>query len=125
MCGIVGYVGRRNAVNVLLAGLHRLEYRGYDSAGVALLADGSDRLEVIKTPGKIAALEACVSRALAGRAQLIDAPIGRGHLVSFAIRPFWRWQTQGTYFLGFIAILNWNDLDAGRPEPATRPVGGQ
>jgi hypothetical protein len=64
-------------------------------------------------------------QALAGRAQLIDAPIGRGHLVSFAIRPFWRWQTQGTYFLGFNAILNWNDLDAGRPEPAARPVGGQ
>jgi hypothetical protein len=34
--------------------------------------------------------------------------------VSFAIRPFWRWQTQGTYFLAFNAILNWNDLDAGR-----------
>lgn len=35
----------------------------------------------------------------------------------FALRPFWRWQTQGTYFLGFNAILNWNDLDAGKPEP--------
>ncbi|MEZ4457812.1 MAG: hypothetical protein R2882_14885 [Gemmatimonadales bacterium] len=32
----------------------------------------------------------------------------------FAIRPFWRWQTQGTFFLGFNAILNWNDLGAGR-----------
>jgi len=32
----------------------------------------------------------------------------------FAIRPFWRWQTQGTYTLGFNAIMNWNDLDAGR-----------
>jgi hypothetical protein len=64
-------------------------------------------------------------QALAGRAQVIDAPLGRGHVVSFAIRPFWRWQTQGTFFLGFNAILNWNDLDAGRPAPATRPVGGQ
>ena len=36
----------------------------------------------------------------------------------FGIRPFWRWQTQGTYFLGFNAILNWNDLDAGKAEPA-------
>ena len=40
--------------------------------------------------------------------------LGQGHVVSFAIRPFWRWQTQGTYFLGFNTILNWNDLDAGR-----------
>jgi len=64
-------------------------------------------------------------QALAGRAQLVDAPIGTGHLVMFAIRPFWRWQTQGTYFLGFNAILNWNDLDAGKGPPAARAVGGQ
>ncbi|MDQ3171603.1 MAG: hypothetical protein M3Q55_15825, partial [Acidobacteriota bacterium] len=50
--------------------------------------------------------------ALAGRAVLIDAPLGRGHVVMFATRPFWRWQTQGLFFLGFNAILNWNDLDA-------------
>lgn len=50
---------------------------------------------------------------LAGRAQVVDSKIGEGHVVSFAIRPFWRWQTQGTFFLGFNAILNWNDLDAG------------
>ncbi len=56
-------------------------------------------------------------QALAGRAQVIDAPLGQGHVVSFAIRPFWRWQTQGTFFLGFNAILNWNDLDAGRSAP--------
>jgi hypothetical protein len=54
---------------------------------------------------------------LAGRAQVIDAPVGQGHVVMFAIRPFWRWQTQGTFFFGFNAILNWNDLDAGRPNP--------
>jgi hypothetical protein len=52
--------------------------------------------------------------ALSGRAQVVDAPLGRGHVVMFAIRPYWRWQTQGTFFLGFNAILNWNDLDAGR-----------
>ena len=51
---------------------------------------------------------------LANRAQLLDSPIGKGHVVMFAIRPFWRWQTQGTYALGFNAILNWNDLNAGR-----------
>jgi len=55
------------------------------------------------------------------RAVLIDAPIGKGHVVMFASRPFWRWQTQGNFFLGFNAILNWNDLDAGRTTP--KPVG--
>jgi hypothetical protein len=40
----------------------------------------------------------------------------------FANRPFWRWETQGNFFLGFNAILNWNDLDAGRP--GTRPAAG-
>jgi hypothetical protein len=52
--------------------------------------------------------------ALAGRAQVVDAPLGDGHVVMFSIRPFWRWQTQGTFFLGFNTILNWNDLGAGR-----------
>ena len=52
--------------------------------------------------------------ALAGRAQVVDAPLGDGHVVMFSIRPFWRWQTQGTFFLGFNTILNWNDLSAGR-----------
>jgi hypothetical protein len=52
--------------------------------------------------------------ALAGRAQVVDAPLGDGHVVMFSIRPFWRWQTQGTFFLGFNAILNWNDLSAGK-----------
>jgi hypothetical protein len=53
-------------------------------------------------------------QALANRAAVLDVKLGDGHVVSFAIRPFWRWQTQGTYTLGFNAILNWNDLDAGR-----------
>jgi hypothetical protein len=52
---------------------------------------------------------------LANRAQIVDATVGKGHVVMFAIRPFWRWQTQGTYFLGFNAILNWNDLETGKP----------
>jgi hypothetical protein len=58
--------------------------------------------------------------ALAGRAVAIDAPIGTGHVVMFANRPFWRWQTQGNFFLGFNTILNWNDLNAGRA--ASRPT---
>jgi hypothetical protein len=60
--------------------------------------------------------------ALAGRAQLVDTPIGDGHVVSFGIRPFWRWQTHGTYIFGFNAILNWNDLGAGRGPARTTPV---
>ena len=59
--------------------------------------------------------------ALSNRAQVVDAPLGKGHVVMFAIRPFWRWQTQGTFFLGFNTILNWNDLDAGR-EVSTAPA---
>jgi len=56
-------------------------------------------------------------QALSSRAQIVDAKVGTGHVVMFGIRPFWRWQTQGTYFLGFNTILNWNDLDAGKAEP--------
>lgn len=51
---------------------------------------------------------------LENRPQVIDAPVGQGHVVMFAVRPFWRWQTQGTYMLGFNALLHWNDLNAGK-----------
>ncbi len=54
---------------------------------------------------------------LSNRVQVVDESIGKGHMVSFAIRPFWRWQTQGTYFLGFNAIMNWDHLDAGKAAP--------
>jgi len=62
---------------------------------------------------------------LAGKAKVIDAPVGKGHVVMFAIRPFWRWQTQGTYTLGFNAIMNWNDLDAGKTAPGARGTAAQ
>jgi hypothetical protein len=63
-------------------------------------------------------------QAIAERPLVLDATVGKGHVVMFALRPFWRWQTQGTYFLGFNAILNWNHLDAGKPEPKTANVVG-
>ncbi|MFQ5538111.1 MAG: glutamine--fructose-6-phosphate transaminase (isomerizing) [Gemmatimonadota bacterium] len=63
MCGIVGYVGRQDATPILVEGLKRLEYRGYDSAGIALL-NGDDRLHVVKRPGKIAALEEAILKEL-------------------------------------------------------------
>ena len=57
MCGIVGYIGAKQAYPILLEGLKRLEYRGYDSAGVALQQDHDGHLLVVKTKGRIAELE--------------------------------------------------------------------
>jgi glucosamine--fructose-6-phosphate aminotransferase (isomerizing) len=61
MCGIVGYVGHRPVQDVLLAGLQKLEYRGYDSAGISVLED--DRLESVRAVGNLSALRAAVSAA--------------------------------------------------------------
>ena len=77
MCGIVGYIGDKDACEVLVEGLKRLEYRGYDSAGVALLANS--HIDVLKTPGKVTKLEEMVSG-------VQQAKIGIGHT---------RWATHG------------------------------
>jgi glutamine---fructose-6-phosphate transaminase (isomerizing) len=79
MCGIVGYVGQKQALEVVVAGLRRLEYRGYDSAGVAVIADGA--LEVRKKAGKLANLESLI-----GTDPLPQSTTGIGHT---------RWATHG------------------------------
>ncbi|MBC7691416.1 MAG: glutamine--fructose-6-phosphate transaminase (isomerizing) [Methylotenera sp.] len=81
MCGIVGYVGKRPAIDILLKGLKRLEYRGYDSAGVAFFSRG--KLEVRKSQGKLENVE----RLMDGSSELFaDAHCGIGHT---------RWATHG------------------------------
>jgi glucosamine--fructose-6-phosphate aminotransferase (isomerizing) len=66
MCGIVGYIGRQEVYPILIKGLHRLEYRGYDSAGVAIIGPDAE-LNVFKTKGRVADLEAfCKDKPVAG-----------------------------------------------------------
>ncbi len=79
MCGIVGYVGSREAYPILIKGLHRLEYRGYDSAGLALVNAHGD-LNIFKTKGKVADLERFVE------SKELDGTIGIAHT---------RWATHG------------------------------
>ncbi|MCK9449357.1 MAG: glutamine--fructose-6-phosphate transaminase (isomerizing) [Bacteroidales bacterium] len=76
MCGIVGYIGYRDASSVLIKGLKRLEYRGYDSAGIALL---DTKLEIYKTKGKVARLAEIIPSGLTHK-------VGMGHT---------RWATHG------------------------------
>jgi hypothetical protein len=58
---------------------------------------------------------------LVGRPALMDVPLGKGHVVLFGVRPFWRFETQGSFFLAFNAMLNWNHLNAGRQAATTSP----
>ena len=79
MCGIVGYIGTQQACPILLKGLHRLEYRGYDSAGVSMI-NNSGELNVFKAKGKVADLEAFLAD------KDISGTIGIAHT---------RWATHG------------------------------
>lgn len=79
MCGIVGYIGQRKAYPILIKGLKRLEYRGYDSAGVALISDNR-QLNVYKAKGKVSELETFVAQ------KDISGSIGIAHT---------RWATHG------------------------------
>ena len=79
MCGIVGYIGKRDAYPILIKGLHRLEYRGYDSAGVALI-NSKQELKVYKAKGKVVDLEHAVE------SKDVSGTIGIAHT---------RWATHG------------------------------
>lgn len=79
MCGIVGYIGDRDACSVVIKGLHRLEYRGYDSAGIALI-DDDDQLNIYKKAGKVSNLEEVLLK------NNTSGKIGMGHT---------RWATHG------------------------------
>ena len=78
MCGIVGYVGDKSAIDIVIEGLKRLEYRGYDSAGAAVI--GPEGLQIRRAAGRIKILEGIL------RERPIDGPIGLGHT---------RWATHG------------------------------
>jgi glutamine---fructose-6-phosphate transaminase (isomerizing) len=80
MCGIVGYVGKKKVVPVIIEGLRRLEYRGYDSAGIAVGSPSSPTLEVRRAPGKLGNLEAVL------RDSPVEGSFGIGHT---------RWATHG------------------------------
>jgi hypothetical protein len=53
---------------------------------------------------------------MAGRAAVVDAPVGKGHVVMFGIRPMWRYETQGSYAMMLNAMLNWNALSVNRKD---------
>lgn len=78
MCGIIGYIGKQNSVPILIEGLKRLEYRGYDSAGVAIIMDGE--IEVRRSAGKLNKLEAVI------QGENLAGSTGIGHT---------RWATHG------------------------------
>src|SRR5712675_1077751 len=79
MCGIVGYVGKKRVVPVIIEGLRRLEYRGYDSAGIAVAGNG-DKLQIRRAEGKLRNLEEVI------RLKPLDGSYGIGHT---------RWATHG------------------------------
>ncbi|MBI5311352.1 MAG: glutamine--fructose-6-phosphate transaminase (isomerizing) [Actinobacteria bacterium] len=84
MCGIVGYVGSRPSRDLLVAGLERLEYRGYDSAGVALVYDG--KIDAVRAVGNLANLKEAIGHSANGDGGAATATTGIGHT---------RWATHG------------------------------
>jgi hypothetical protein len=99
----------------LQAQLRQFGLGGDEAAPPRLVMRFPQRASDILLSGELAGGDALTRRALA-----LDVPLGKGHVVMFALRPFWRWQTQGTYMLGFNTLLNWDHLDAGKADPRTR-----
>src|SRR6266436_1943910 len=79
MCGIVGYIGPKKVVPVIIEGLRKLEYRGYDSAGIAVVPQ-SGKMEIRRAPGKLRNLEEVIAKSP------LDGTYGIGHT---------RWATHG------------------------------
>lgn len=79
MCGIIGYIGENNATPYLISGLEKLEYRGYDSAGIAVIENG--KIDIVKSKGRLSALEEKIENA-----HFVGGTIGIGHT---------RWATHG------------------------------
>lgn len=84
MCGIIGYVGCKQAAPILIKGLHQLEYRGYDSAGIALTGQGQTSINIYKAKGKVANLEEKIKIALHATTPTLTTGIGHT-----------RWATHG------------------------------
>ena len=91
MCGIIGYIGKREALPVILDGLSRMEYRGYDSAGVAVV--GTDAIKCVRAKGKVADLKEKIDKEMGSPSafsprgiRVSSASVGIGHT---------RWATHG------------------------------
>jgi len=92
MCGIVGYIGNRKVVPLLIKGLKRLEYRGYDSAGIAIIQDG--KVKIFKRKGKVSDLEKSIHD------KDLTSTVGIGHT---------RWATHGEPNGGYLlAVMYFN-----------------
>ena len=90
MCGIVGYVGKKRARGILIEGLKRLEYRGYDSAGLCVFQDAA--LHICKNPGRIAALQAAAEQSrsprIKGMLLQVRSRVAEGHTLAYAMGEF-------------------------------------
>jgi len=86
MCGIVGYIGNNDPANVIIAGLKRLEYRGYDSAGISLFQPKNSTILTVKTTGKVKELESLLSKAVTEERVQDHSGLAIGHT---------RWATHG------------------------------
>ncbi|HEY2439302.1 MAG TPA: glutamine--fructose-6-phosphate transaminase (isomerizing), partial [Solirubrobacteraceae bacterium] len=93
MCGIVGYVGPRKARPLLLAGLEKLEYRGYDSAGISVLAD--DGVDAVRAVGNLTALRGAIARREEALATRPDAPVAVAERPTQTGIGHTRWATHG------------------------------